>query len=123
MSDAIHRHSPDQFSEERETLNELVLAKAGTSIKRFWNLDAAVYREGTLPAGTKHLLGLVASLVLRCDDCIQYHQIEAYKAGISDEEFEETMSIGLLVGGSITIPHIRHAFAFWEELKTRKEKP
>ena len=107
----IHR-----FKEEREQLNELVLQKGGLSIKRFLNLDHRVYEEGAIPAKYKELMGLVASLVLRCDDCIQYHLIQCKEQGISDAELEEALSTGLIVGGSITIPHLRRAFRDWEAL-------
>jgi AhpD family alkylhydroperoxidase len=107
----------EQFSIERERLNELVMSYAGLGIKRFFNLDSHVYREGALSPRIKELMGLVASLVLRCDDCITYHIIRCKEGGISDEELEEAMAIGLVVGGSITIPHLRRAFAAWEDLK------
>ncbi|MCB1219451.1 MAG: carboxymuconolactone decarboxylase family protein [Planctomycetales bacterium] len=106
-----------EYNEKRAELNEVVMRHAGQSMKRFWNLDGAVYREGALPEKTKELLGLVASLVLRCDDCIYYHINESFQKGASMEEIEETLSIGLIVGGSITIPHIRRAFKAFEELQ------
>lgn len=103
---------------EREELNALVMRNAGTNMKRFWALDHQAYEEGALPARTKELLGLVASLVLRCDDCILYHTIQCHAAGVSLPEYEEALNIGLLVGGSITIPHLRRAFRAWEDLQT-----
>lgn len=106
-----------KFKEERERLNELVLARDNINIKRFFGIDTAVYKDGALDAKTKELLGLSASLVLRCDDCITYHVIQAKLNGLTDEEFDEVMSIGLVVGGSITIPHIRRAVDLWEEMK------
>lgn len=106
----------DEFRKEREQLNEAVLARENLNIKRFFGLDSAVYRDGALPAKTKELLGLVASLVLRCDDCITYHVIQARALGVTDAEFDEVMSIGLVVGGSITIPHLRRAYRTWGEL-------
>ncbi len=106
-----------KFTEERQRLNEQILARENINIKRFFGIDSAVYRDGALDAKTKELLGLVASLVLRCDDCIAYHLIQSKDQGITDEEFDEVMSVGLVVGGSITIPHIRRAYAFWKELK------
>jgi ribonuclease HI len=112
MSDRI-----DDFRAEREALNEIVLGRDDINIKRFFGIDGAVYREGALPAKTKELLGLVASLVLRCDDCITYHVIKAKECGVADKEFDEVMSIGLVVGGSITIPHIRRAYLTWKELE------
>ena len=76
-----------------------------------------MYRDGALDARTKELLGLVGSLVLRCDDCIAYHAIRAKELGVNDREFDEVMSIGLVIGGSITIPHLRRAYRLWEEMK------
>ncbi len=111
-----HDHDRD-FEAERERLNDLVMQYAGQGIKRFYGLDSQVYREGALPASTKEMLGLVASLVLRCDDCIEYHLIRCHEEGVSDAEVEEAMSIGLVVGGSITIPHLRRAFEAWDGLK------
>ncbi|MBD3403846.1 carboxymuconolactone decarboxylase family protein [candidate division GN15 bacterium] len=108
-----------QFKEERQRLNDIILKRDNLDIKRFFALDSAVYRDGALDAGTKEMLGLVASLVLRCDDCISYHVIEAAGAGVTDDEFSEIMSIGLVVGGSITIPHIRRAYQLWEELTSQ----
>ncbi|MEA3296546.1 MAG: carboxymuconolactone decarboxylase family protein [candidate division Zixibacteria bacterium] len=106
-----------KYKEERLKLNDMVLSRDNVNIKRFFNLDSAVYRDGVLDSRVKELLGLVASLVLRCDDCITYHTIRAKELGTSDEEFDEVMSIGLVVGGSITIPHVRRASQFWNELK------
>ena len=107
-----------KFQEERKKLNKIVMKYAGLSLKRFYSLDSQAYRKGALPAKTKELLGLVASMVLRCDDCIKYHLIKCKEEGLSDKELEEALVIGLVVGGSITIPHMRHAFKSWEELKT-----
>lgn len=104
------------FHDERAALNEIVLGRDDLNIKRFFGIDSAVYREGALPVKTKELLGLVGSLVLRCDDCISYHVIRAHEVGVNDQEFDETMSIGLVIGGSITIPHLRRAYRMWTEL-------
>jgi AhpD family alkylhydroperoxidase len=106
-----------RFIAEREALNEIVLKMGGLSIKRFFNLDTQVYEEGALPKKVKELLGLVASLVLRCDDCVSYHLIQCKGLGVTDAEVEEALSIGLIVGGSITIPHLRRAFKIWKELQ------
>lgn len=106
-----------QFKEEREQLNEMLLARDNLNLKRFFALDAAVYRDGALDTKTKELLGLVASLVLRCDDCITYHTIAARDNNVTDEEFDEVLSIGLVVGGSITIPHLRRAVRLWKEMQ------
>lgn len=109
--------SIQKFWEEREQLNETVLKHAGLTTRRFFNLDHQAYQEGALPVKTKELLGLVASLVLRCDDCISYHLVRCREEGVSAAELEEALSIGLLVGGSITIPHLRRAFRAWEEME------
>ena len=106
----------DEFRKQREKLNEKILARDNVNIKRFFGIDTATYRDGALDAKTKELLGLVASLVLRCDDCIAYHLVQTKEAGMNDQEFNEVMSIGLIVGGSITIPHIRRATELWEEM-------
>jgi len=105
-----------EFQAERERLNENVMKYAGLTTKRFFNLDTHAYRQGALPVKVKELLGLVASLVLRCDDCITYHLIRCHQEGVTSEELEETMSIGLIVGGTITIPHLRRAWDRWDEL-------
>jgi len=107
----------DEFNNERTRLNDLVLKYSDKEIKRFFSLDGQVYRDDVLPAKTKEMLGLVSSLVLRCDDCVKYHLIECHKNKISTAEIEEVFSVGLIVGGSITIPHIRKAFELWEELQ------
>lgn len=107
----------ERFEKEREELNETVMKYAGLSIKRFYGLDARVYREGALSRKTKEMLGLVSSLVLRCDDCIRYHVIGCHGQGVTDEELDEALSVGLVVGGSITIPHLRRALAAWDELR------
>jgi AhpD family alkylhydroperoxidase len=90
---------------------------AGLEIKRFFSLDGQTYREGALSKPVKELLGLVASLVLRCDDCILYHLVQCHEAGVSDEELQEALSVGLIVGGSITIPHMRRAFRARDEMR------
>lgn len=104
------------FIKERERLNEIVLKKANLNIKRFFNLDSDAYKEGALDEKTKELLGFVASLVLRCDDCIWYHLCKLKEKGIKEEELIEAINIGLVVGGSITIPHIRRAISAWIDL-------
>jgi len=112
-------NSIDQFKIERDRLNEIVMKYAGLGTKRFFNLDSQVYREGALSVKVKEMMGLVGSLVLRCDDCIKYHIIRCSEEGISNEELEELLSIGLVIGGSITIPHLRRAYHAWEELKKK----
>jgi AhpD family alkylhydroperoxidase len=113
--------SIEKFRQEREELNKIVMKYSDTNIKRFYSLDSQVYREGALTAKTKELLGLVVSLVLRCDDCIKYHIIRCTEEGVKSEELEEALAVGLVVGGSITIPHLRRALQTWDELK-EKEK-
>ncbi len=108
--------SYEEFVAEREALNELVLEKANLEIKRFFSLDSQAYRPGQLDSKTKEMLGLVASLVLRCDDCIAYHVGRCREEGVMDGEFQEVLSIGLVVGGSIVIPHLRRAVRTWEEI-------
>lgn len=109
-----------KFWEEREKLNEIVLKKGNLSVKRFFNLDNEVYKGGALDEKTKELLGFVSSLVLRCDDCIYYHLIKLKEKGIKEEELIEAISIGLVVGGSITVPHIRRALKAWDDLKEKE---
>lgn len=107
-----------KFKEERERLNEIVMKYGKLTTKRFFNLDTQAYQSGKLPQKFKELLGLVSSVVLRCNDCISYHIIQCYEHGVDDDELEETLSIALVVGGSITIPHIRKAYELWDELKS-----
>jgi AhpD family alkylhydroperoxidase len=106
----------DEFKSERKELTELTLDKANLEIKRFFSLDTQAYREGALPVRTKEMLGLVASMVLRCEDCIFYHLDRCHEEGVSTAELQEAMSIALVVGGSIVIPHLRRAVRAWEEL-------
>ncbi len=113
----------ERFKDEREELNQIVMKYAGLSMKRFYGLDSQVYRAGALPSKTKELLGLVASLVLRCDDCVQYHIIQCHEQGITSEELEEALAIGLVVGGSIAIPHLRRALQAWDELQGVEGRP
>ena len=98
-------------------MNKLLLEKGGKNIKRFFALDSRVYDKNVLDIKTKELMGLVASTVLRCNDCIFYHLDQCYKNNVSDEELFESLSIALIVGGSITIPHLRYAVDIWEKLK------
>ena len=107
----------EEFNEYRKKMNDKLLSNDNKVIKRIFNLDTNAFTEGHLPVKTKELLGLVASAVLRCDDCIQYHLETAYKNGVSKEEIMETMSIATLVGGTIVIPHLRRAYEYWETLE------
>lgn len=104
-----------QWKQERERLNEKILATDDLNLKRFFGLDSAVYRDGALAAKTKEMMGLVASMVLRCDDCITYHVIRCREEGVTTKEFVEIMSIALIVGGSISIPHLRRARDNWDK--------
>ena len=106
-----------EFRKERERLNDLVLKRAGLTTKRFFSLGSQAYRDGALPKKTKELLGLAASLALRCDDCIRYHIIQCHEGGVTAGELDEAMSIAMIVGGTITIPHLRRAWDAWEELE------
>src|SRR6056297_3021022 len=106
----------NDFSLEREALNKYVMKYAGKELKRFYSLDSQMYREGILDKGQKELLGLVASTVLRCDDCIKYHIIRCVEENISSDMIQEALSIAAMVGGSIVIPHMRRAFSFLDEL-------
>ncbi len=99
----------DDFRSYRTRMNERIFELDHLGIKRFFNLDTAAYRDGALDSRTKELLGLVASAVLRCNDCIDYHLIQCVEAGISDEELLDALNVALVVGGSIVIPHLRHA--------------
>jgi AhpD family alkylhydroperoxidase len=105
----------DTFNKFRSEMNEAILTKGTRETKRFFNLDGAVYQDGALPAKTKELLGLVASMVLRCNDCITYHLLQCRERGVSGEEFAEAFDVALIVGGSIVIPHLRHARAILNE--------
>lgn len=98
-----------EFREFRERMNDRILEAGNLEIKRFFALDTRAYEEGALPVKTKELLGLVSSLVLRCDDCVTYHMVRCREEGVSNEEFFEALSVGLVVGGSIVIPHLRRA--------------
>ena len=108
-----------EFNDYRERMNERIMSYDNKVIKRFFNLDTNTYMEGALDVKTKEMLGLVASMVLRCDDCIKYHVGKCYEEGLTDEEIMEVFSIANLVGGSIVIPHFRRAVEYWEELKAR----
>jgi len=105
----------DDFRARRETLNEAVLREGSREIKRFFAIDHDAYEEGALSGKVKELIGLASSTVLRCDDCISYHIGEALDRGAAKEEIIEALTIALVVGGSITIPHLRHAIAVLED--------
>ncbi|HEX5831125.1 MAG TPA: carboxymuconolactone decarboxylase family protein [Gemmatimonadaceae bacterium] len=106
-----------EFRAFRERMNAEILGEANLVVNRFFALDGRAYEAGALDVKTKELLGLVASLVLRCDDCVTYHLTRCREEGVARDELFETLSIGLIVGGSITIPHLRRAVARWGELE------
>jgi AhpD family alkylhydroperoxidase len=106
-----------QFTQFRQRMNERILAEPNQVVRRFFALDTQTYPAGALDVKTKELLGLVASLVLRCDDCISYHVAQCKEAGASRDELFETFSVGLVVGGSIVIPHLRRAVDFLDRLE------
>ena len=113
-------HSLSQFKAYREKMNEKILKNGGLAINRFFNLDTHAYGDGALSRKTKELLGLVSSLVLRCDDCVSYHIIQCVDVGVTDPEFYEAFNVGLIVGGSIVIPHLRRAVESLEECRAMK---
>jgi AhpD family alkylhydroperoxidase len=117
-----HDHQPPlesaalaEFRSFRERMNTRILGENNLVINRFFNLDGRAYEAGALDVKTKELLGLVASLVLRCDDCITYHIVRCAEEDVSRDEMFETLSVGLIVGGSIVIPHLRRAVDRWDE--------
>jgi AhpD family alkylhydroperoxidase len=107
----------EEFRRFRERMNDRILGSGNLEIKRFFALDTRAYEAGTLPVKTKELLGLVASLVLRCDDCITYHIVRCREEGTTRPEFLEAFNVALVVGGSITIPHLRRAVATLDEIE------
>lgn len=113
MSDVVQ-----QFNQYRGQMNDRILEADNLVIKRFFNLDTNCYAEGALPAKTKEMMGLVASIVLRCDDCIRYHLQQCHEQGVTRAEFFEIFSVGLVVGGSIVVPHLRRGVEFLDELET-----
>lgn len=104
------------FNSYRTQMNEVILGKDNLVIKRLWNLDTNTYAPGALDTNTKEMLGLVASMVLRCDDCIKYHLGKCHELGISTEQVYEVFAVANIVGGTIVIPHTRRAAEYWEEL-------
>lgn len=109
-----------EFNEYRSKMNDKILSDNNKIIKRIFNLDTNAYSEGALDVKTKELLGLVASAVLRCDDCVKYHLENCYKLGIPKEQVIESLGIATLVGGTIVIPHLRRAYEFWDALEEQE---
>ena len=115
MSEADDRVK--QFTEFRQRMNQRILAEPNQVVRRFFALDTQTYQAGALDVKTKELMGLTASMVLRCDDCISYHVAQCKDAGVTREEMFEAFSVGLVVGGSIVIPHLRRAVDFLDRLE------
>jgi AhpD family alkylhydroperoxidase len=113
----------DDFTKFRKRMNERILSHDNQVVRRFFALDTQTYQSGALDVKTKEMLGLVASLVLRCDDCVSYHVAQCREAGVSEDEFFEIFSVGLVVGGSIVIPHLRRAVDFLDELERGDDAP
>jgi len=107
----------EEFNQYRSKMNDRILSEDNLVLKRFWSLDSQAYADGALPVKTKELMGLTASMVLRCDDCISYHLGKCAEIGVTTAEIYEVFSIANLVGGSIVIPHTRRAAAFWDALQ------
>ena len=106
-----------EFNEYRAKMNDLILSKDNLVIKRLYNLDANTYAAGAVDVKTKEMLGLVASMVLRCDDCIKYHLEKCYEAGVKTDALYEIFAVANIVGGTIVIPHTRRAAEYWEALQ------
>lgn len=107
----------EDFNEYRQKMNDRLLSSENNKvIKRIFNVDTNAYLEGELDVKTKEMLGLVASMVLRCDDCIKYHLLKCHENGVTEAELMEVMGIANLVGGTIVIPHTRRAIEFWDDL-------
>jgi AhpD family alkylhydroperoxidase len=109
-----------EFNDFRSKMNERILGADHRAIKRFFGVDTLTYEPGALDVKTKEMLGLVASMVLRCDDCISYHIQQCRKEGVTNEELMDVFSVALVVGGSIVVPHLRRAVAFLDELNEEK---
>jgi len=112
--------TPEEFNEYRSRMNERILSSENKVIQRFFNLDTHAYAEGSLDAATKELIGLSASMVLRCDDCVRYHLGKCHELKLTRAQVQECLSISLLVGGSIVIPHLRRAWEYWDLLEEGK---
>jgi len=109
-------NSIQEFNEYRQKMNDVILSKDNLVLKRLWNLDTNTYDDGAIDKKTKEMLGLVASMVLRCDDCIKYHLQKCHELGLSIDEVYEIFAVANIVGGTIVIPHTRRGAEFWEAL-------
>jgi AhpD family alkylhydroperoxidase len=112
----------EEFRRYREMMNARILSAGNLNIKRFFALDSRAYEKGALDVKTKEMMGLVASTVLRCNDCITYHVIRCVQEGVSDEELFEALNVALIVGGSITIPHVRRAVDVLDKCREKQRK-
>lgn len=106
----------NDFNEYRTKMNDVILSRNNLVMKRLWNLDTNTYEEGALDKKTKEMLGLVASMVLRCDDCIKYHLQKCFELGMTTDQIYEVFAVANIVGGTIVIPHTRRAAEYWQEL-------
>ena len=106
----------DEYNAYRQKMNERLLASDNLVLKRIFNIDTNAYTAGALPVKTKEMLGLISSMVLRCDDCIKYHLLRCHENGLTEQELFEVMAIANLVGGTIVIPHTRRAIEFWDDI-------
>jgi AhpD family alkylhydroperoxidase len=112
--------SVKEFNEYRQKMNEKILASDNLVLKRLFNLDTNTYADGALSSKVKEMIGLSASMVLRCDDCVKYHLEKCFELGVTKEEIFEVFAISNIVGGTIVIPHLRRAVEFWDELESAK---
>lgn len=110
-----------EFNDYRERMNKVILSQNNLVMKRLWNLDTNTYEDGALDRKTKEMLGLVASMVLRCDDCIRYHLAKCKEFGVDTDQVYEIFAVANIVGGTIVIPHTRRAAEYWEELQNQGE--
>lgn len=106
----------DEFNAYRSRMNDTIMAQDNLVLKRLFNLDTNTYEEGALSTQVKEMLGLVASMVLRCDDCIKYHLGKCHEQGITTAQIYEIFAVANIVGGTIVIPHTRRAAEYWEAL-------
>ena len=109
----------EDFQAYRSKMNEKILASGNKVMKRIYSVDTLAYQDGTLPVKTKEMLGLVSSMVLRCDDCVKYHLEKCHEQGVTNDEIFEVFAIANLVGGTIVIPHTRRAVEYWEALNEK----
>lgn len=107
----------EEFNDYRSRMNEVILGNNNLVMKRLWNLDTNTYEDGALDKRTKEMLGLVASMVLRCDDCIKYHLGKCHELGVNTKELYEIFAVANIVGGTIVVPHTRRAAEYWEALQ------